>query len=87
MRVFGISTDDVQKQAAFHKDQKLNFALLSDPDASVAKKFGVLHGRGFARRVTFVIDDAGVLRHIAPKVGVRTHGDDLAKLIGALREK
>ena len=30
VKVYGLSLDDVQSQAAFHKAQELNFALLSD---------------------------------------------------------
>ena len=87
VRVFGISFDDVASQAAFAKAQKLNFTLLSDPDGSVAKKYGVMMGRRrFARRRTFVIDDKGVLRHIARKVDVRKHGEELAKIIRKLQE-
>ena len=84
--VYGVSFDDVASQAAFAKAQKLKFALLSDPDASVGAKFGVKRRRGwYPRRVTFVIDDKGVLRHISEKVSVMTHGADLAALIEKLK--
>ena len=74
-------------QAAFAKKERLNFSLLSDPDGSAARKYGVARpGRPFARRVTFVIDEEGVLRHVADKVDVRNHGSDLATLIRELRE-
>jgi len=85
--VYGISTDDVRAQAAFAEKQKLEFKLLSDPDASAARKYDVLMmGRPFAQRRTFVIDDKGILRHIDAKVDVRNHGGDLARLIRELRE-
>ena len=83
--VYGISMDDVASQAKFAKMQKLNFSLLSDPDGSVATKYGV-GGRRFPRRNTFVIDEKGVLRHISKKVNVRAHGKDLAELIQKLRK-
>ncbi len=35
-RVLGISLDSVKDQKVFHEKQKLNFALLSDPDGSAA---------------------------------------------------
>jgi peroxiredoxin Q/BCP len=86
VRVYGISLDDVAAQAAFAKAQKLNFPLLSDPDGSVAQKFGVLPAGGrWTQRVTFIIDDEGVLRHIDRKVDVQTHGDDLLNLIEGLQ--
>jgi peroxiredoxin Q/BCP len=59
--------------------------LLSDPDGSVARKYGVLaEGRPMARRVTFVIDEKGILRHVDEKVDVASHGKDLVELIRKL---
>ena len=85
--MLGISTDDVATQAAFAKAQKLDFALLSDPDGSAARKYGAWMPRlGMARRLTFVIDPKGILRHVTERVSVRTHGADLAKLIQELQE-
>jgi peroxiredoxin Q/BCP len=86
VRVFGISLDGVADQAAFHKAQELQFPLLSDPDGSVAAKYGALmEGRPYARRVSFVIDDAGVLRHVDDKVDVMQHGAQLVEVIRKLR--
>jgi peroxiredoxin Q/BCP len=84
--VYGISLDSVQDQAAFAEKQGLNFPLLSDPDASAAQKYGVLDASGqYTQRVTFVIDDKGILRRIVDQVSVKTHGEDLAALIEELR--
>ena len=71
--------------AAFVKTEKLGFELLSDPDGGVARKYGVLGRRGYAKRRTFLIDDQGVLRHVSEKVDVRTHGADLVELVRKLR--
>jgi len=84
--VFGISLDSVEDQAQFVEKQHLTFPLLSDPDASAATKYGVLDPSGqYTKRVTFVIDDQGVLRKVVDKVNVQTHGADLATLIDELR--
>ena len=86
--LYGISLDSVQEQAQFVEKQHLNFPLLSDPDGSVAAKYGVLEpGAQYTRRVTFVIDDQGVLRHVIDKVDVSKHGEDLAVLIDELKAK
>ena len=88
MQAFGISTDSVAAQAAFAKAQKLNFQLLSDPDGSAARKYGVFRAgrRGsMAQRKSFVIDPNGTLRHITDRVSVATHGADMAALIEKLR--
>ena len=87
VKIYGISLDDVASQAAFAKAQKLAFPLLSDPDGSVAKKYGAMMGaRPMARRMTFVIDEKGILRHIDEKVDVNSHGPDLVALIRKLRK-
>jgi peroxiredoxin Q/BCP len=84
--VAAISLDDVNLQRSFHEEQKLNFPLLSDPDGSVAAKYGVLMAdKPYASRVTFVIDDKGVLRHVDSKVSVDSHGKDLAAIVKGLR--
>ena len=78
--MYGVSLDDVNDLAAFVKKQELEFPLLSDPDGSVALKYGVHAGR-YARRVTFVLDDEGVLRHVDTDVKVSSHGPDVVALI------
>lgn len=65
--------------------QKLNFPLLSDPDASVAKRFRVLpEGKAWTSRVTFVIDPSGVVKHVDRNVQVATHGADVAAVLKKL---
>jgi peroxiredoxin Q/BCP len=78
----------VQELAQFAEKQKAPYAMLSDPDGSVATKYGVLDPSGkYAQRVTFVIDDKGVLRKVLDKVDVKTHGEDLAVLVEELKGK
>lgn len=61
--------------------------MLSDPDGSAATKYGVLDPGGqYAQRVTFVIDDQGILRKVLEQVNVKTHGEDLAVLLEELRK-
>jgi len=85
--VYGVSLDSVADQAKFHEQQELNFPLLSDPDGSAAAKLGVLpDGARWTSRVTFVIDDQGVVRAIEDEVKVESHGHDLAERIVQLRE-
>jgi len=84
--VVGISLDDVKSQASFHEAQKLNFPLLSDPDGSVATKYGTLMAdKPYSARITFVIDDKGVLRYRDDKVSVESHGKDLGGVVRGLR--
>lgn len=88
--VFGVSPDSVASHQKFKTKYKLNFPLLCDADKSVAKKFGafgekVMYGKKVIGmiRSTFVIDGAGVVRKVFPKVKVDGHAD---KVLLALQE-
>ncbi len=73
--VFGISTNPLATNKKFAESLGLEFALLSDEDGAVAKKFGVLNAsnvlsaRTLARRTTFVIDKGGKIVHVKSGIG------------------
>ena len=78
--VLGISCDDVESHQRFSQKFHLNFPLLSDPDAKVSKAYGAykqksLYGRTYLgiERTTFVIDEAGRIASVFPKVRVDGH--------------
>ncbi len=86
--MYALSLDDVSDLAKFAKKQDVNFQLLSDPDGSVAKKYGVLvEKRRFAKRVTFVIDEEGRVALVDEKVDVTSHGDTLVESIARLLDR
>lgn len=58
VRVIGINQGSVESHKKFQKDDSLNFELLSDPDETVIKKFGVKGGL-FTQRITYVVDETG----------------------------
>ena len=63
--VFGVSVDSTWANLAFRQQMKLDFPLLSDSKKDYTRALGLLdENSGMARRVTFVIDDAGIVRHI-----------------------
>ena len=66
-----------QGNAAFAKANGADFPLLSDPDKSVATKYGVLSARGFANRWTFYIDKNGRIAHIDKAVNPATSAEDM----------
>jgi thioredoxin-dependent peroxiredoxin len=74
-----------QGNAAFAKAQGADFPLLSDPDKSVATKYGVLSGRGFANRWTFYIDKNGRIAHIDKAVNPPTSAEDMIARLGTLK--
>ena len=88
--VLGVSPDPVAKVKKFADKYELGFTLLADPDHAVAERYGVwveksMYGRNYwgNARTTFVIDGAGVVRHVIPKVSPKTHDDEV---LGALAE-
>jgi len=63
--VIGISSDDQRSHEAFASEHKLPFILLSDPDGSARKSYGVKKTFGLVPgRVSFVIDKNGIVRHV-----------------------
>ena len=69
---------------AFAKSESADFPLLSDPDKSVATKYGVLSGRGFANRWTFYIDKSGKVAYIEKTVNPATSAEDMLAKLAAL---
>ena len=63
--MLGISVDNPEANKAFAAKIGATFPILSDPQKTTAKAYGVLNfTRLFANRVTFVIDEDGVIQHI-----------------------
>jgi peroxiredoxin Q/BCP len=63
--VIGVSSDSVDKHAAFAGHHELPFTLLSDEGGQVRKSYGVPSTLGILPgRVTYVIDRAGTVRHV-----------------------
>jgi len=63
--VIGISNDNQKSHEAFASEHKLPFILLSDPNGSVRKSYGVKKTFGLVPgRVSFVIDKNGIVRHV-----------------------
>jgi thioredoxin-dependent peroxiredoxin len=87
--VLGVSPDSERSHVKFKQKYGLPFTLLADPDHTVAEQYGVwgektYMGRKFlgVNRSTFVIDDAGLIKKVFPKVKPATHADDV---LAALR--
>jgi peroxiredoxin Q/BCP len=63
--VLGISVDKPEANKKFATEIGATFPILSDPEKTTTKAYGVLNLiRLFANRVTFVIDKDGVIQHI-----------------------
>ncbi len=79
--VFGISTDTVEAQAQFHKDQGLPFTLLADPDGVVTEMYGAkMPVLTIAKRWTFVIDPTLTIREVDPPADAKRVAGEIARL-------
>lgn len=79
LAVYGVSTDTVEAQKAFHEDQGLGFDLLADPEGEIAEKFGVLDDE-YAERTTFVVRD-GKIEIVFRKVDPNGHVEELVEYL------
>ena len=82
--VLGVSADSAVSHEKFRTKYDLNFPLLVDADAEVAKKYGVwqkksMYGKLFYGlvRSTFIIDPDGKVARAYYKVKVDGHVDDV----------
>jgi thioredoxin-dependent peroxiredoxin len=92
--ILGVSTDPMESHQKFASKHKLNFPLLSDETADVAKMFGVwkeknMYGRrtwGVAR-TTYWIGADGRIKKIYKKVDTARHAEDVLADMKSAREK
>jgi peroxiredoxin Q/BCP len=83
--VLGVSFDSVESHKAFIAKYKLPFLLLADTDKKVAKAYGVADDNSkVASRVTFVINKAGKIAFVDPKVNPATHAAELRAVLANL---
>jgi peroxiredoxin len=87
----GISVDGAWCHAAFSKDRKLHFPLLSDfePKGEVARCYGVYRfGDGICERALFVIDAEGKIcwSHVSP-IGVNPGAAGILSALERIQNK
>lgn len=85
VRVLGVSFDDVPSHKAFAEKYHLTFDLLSDPQGEVVGRYrakSILPG--VARRVSYLVDDRGVIRKVYPDVSPTEHAGEIIADVKAL---
>jgi peroxiredoxin Q/BCP len=84
--VVGISADDADSHRRFREKHGLPFTLLSDPDLSVAERYGCKGLLGMKRGV-FLIDESGIVRyaHVESVAVFRRSRDELIEVIRQLQ--
>ncbi|HJV23988.1 MAG TPA: peroxiredoxin [Holophagaceae bacterium] len=83
--VLGVSGDDVKSKKAFAEKYHLPFSILADPGKKILEAYGVkMPVIGIARRVTFIIDKAGTIRHILTEVNTAAADKQVLELLKGL---
>jgi len=89
--IFGVSRDSIRVHTNFKAKHAFPFELISDPDESLCKQFGViklkkLYGKEHMgiERSTFLINTDGVLIKEWRKVKVKNHVADVLASVQAL---
>jgi peroxiredoxin Q/BCP len=82
--LLGVSGDSMRKQSNFRKKYKLPFPLLADTEHKVIDAFGVWGKKKFMgrifdgiHRITFIIDEEGVVEKVIDKVKTTRHAQQL----------
>ena len=82
--VLGISTDNEKSHKKFIEKENLPFRLLADIDKSVHSKYGAwieksMYGRKYmgTARITYVINEAGVIEEVIEKVDTKNHAEQI----------
>jgi peroxiredoxin Q/BCP len=83
--VFGANVDTPDTNKAFSAALGLDFPILSDPDQSTARAYGVLGASGFPSRWTFYIGMDGRILSVDKEVHVSTNGSDIENTLGKLQ--
>lgn len=90
--VVGISKDSSKSHAGFATKYTLPFHLLSDPELTVHGLFGaygkkVMYGKETQGtiRSTFLVNPAGKIAHVWPKVTVNGHAEAVLQKLTALQ--
>ena len=86
--VYGISTDNVAAQAAFHKKHNLNFTLLADADGKITSMYGAkMPVMNMSKRWTFIIDPDLKIRSINKDVDPVKDATQVAETLKSLQKK
>ena len=91
--VIGVSADDVDSHGKFATKHSLNFPLLADAEAGVARAYGAYGAKNFYGKVsegvmrqTFLIDPSGAIVKAWKKVSVDDHAQEVEAALKAALE-
>jgi peroxiredoxin Q/BCP len=89
--VWGVSILDSASKAGFKEQHGLDYPLLADEDHAVAERYGVwVEKRNYGKtylgiqRATFLVDPAGRIARVWPKVSVEGHAAEVLEAVSQL---
>ena len=89
MAILGCSADPPKKQKKFCEKQKFTYPLLSDENHEMLKDYGVWGKKKFMGReymgifrITYIIDENGMIKHVFEKVKTGSHAKDVLDILG-----
>ena len=92
--VLGVSTDSLESHEKFRSKYNLNFPLLSDQTADVAKMYGVwkeknMYGKRYwgVARTTYWIGPDGRVKKVWKKVDAKRHAEEVLEGLREARKK
>lgn len=92
--ILGVSPDSQKSHQCFRDKKELAVQLLSDPEHIVLDQYGSwkpkkMFGREYLGvvRSTFIIDPAGLVRHVWAKVKVKDHVETVLETVKTLQKQ
>lgn len=64
VEVVGVSVDPPETQRRFAEQCEAPFPIVGDPTREISTAYGVLSALGVSRRVTFYLDEGGIVREV-----------------------
>jgi peroxiredoxin Q/BCP len=80
VQILGASFDTVAENKAFADKFGFPFPLLCDTTYVLGKAYGA-GASGFASRLTYIIDEHGIITHTFPRVSPSTHAQEVLALV------
>jgi peroxiredoxin Q/BCP len=84
--ILGVSTDNERMHKKFAEKEKLPFRLLADTQKTIHDAYGTwveksMYGRKYmgTARITFVINEKGIIEDIIEKVDTKNHVDQILR--------
>jgi peroxiredoxin Q/BCP len=88
VKIIGVSADSQKRQKNFSTKNELPFPLLADEQKEVIEAYGVwgpkkFMGREFdgIHRLTFLIDEEGIIMHVFNKVKTKEHAHQIFEIL------